>query len=268
MQKASNNLPWTSEHGSVFLAQVIKIERKDMVCTGLDMEFVEDFYSTLQAYNEAVLPITIITYLLGIFAIYLALKKSNNSSKMISAVLSFLWIWSGVVFFIIFFGPMEAEFLSQTMSGIWYLGGVLFIVQGILFLIFEVARDSPSFKMASDGNSVFGVILITYAMIIYPIIGFLTGFSYPRYPVFGTGPCPLTIFTLGFLQWADRKMPIVIAIIPFIWSLMGIMPILELNVWADVGEMLSGIIGFPLILYHSSKLSKSKKRAKLKVSTK
>jgi hypothetical protein len=219
--------------------------------------FVEDFYSTLQAYNEAVLPIMIFTYLLGIFAIYLALKKSNNSSKMISAVFSFIWIWSGVVFFIIFFGPMEAEFLGQTMSGIWYLGGALFIVQGILFLVFGMARDSLSFRMAGDGkNSVFGVILITYAMIIYPIIGFLTGLSYPRYPVFGTGPCPLTIFTLGFLQWTDRKMPTIIAIIPFIWSLTGIMPILELNVWADVGEMLSGIIGFPLILYHNSKLSK------------
>ena len=220
------------------------------------MGFAEDFYSTLQAYNEAFLPIMIVTFLLGIFAIYLAFKKSNNSSRMISAVFSFLWIWSGVVFFIIFFGPMEVEFLGQTMSGVWYLGGALFVIQGILFLVFGVVRDSLSFRVAGDGNSVFGAILITYAMIIYPTIGFLTGFSYPRYPVFGAAPCPLTIFTLGFLQWTDRKLPLVIAIIPFIWSLMGIMPVLELNIWADVGEMLSGIIGFPLILYNNSKLRK------------
>jgi len=218
--------------------------------------FAEDFYSTLQAYNEAFWPITIVTFLLGIFAIYFAFKKSNNSSRMVSAVFSFLWIWSGVVFFIIFFGPMEVEFLGQTMSGVWYLGGALFVIQGILFLVFGVVRDSLSFRVAGDGNSVFGAILITYAMIVYPTIGFLTGFGYPRYPVFGTGPCPLTIFTLGFLQWTDRKLPLVIAIIPFIWSLMGIMPILELNIWADVGEMLSGIIGFPLILYNNSKLRK------------
>jgi hypothetical protein len=224
---------------------------------GLDVGFVEDFFSTLQAYNEAVLPITIVTWLLGIFAVYFALKKSNNSSKMISAVFSFLWIWSGVVFFTIFFGPMQAEFLGQTISGIWYLAGALFIIQGILFLVFGVAKDSLSFTMTSDGkNSVFGAILITYATIVFPIIGFLSGLSYPRYPVFGTGPCPLTIFTLGFLQWTDRKLPIVIAIIPLIWSLTGIMPILELNVWAEVGAMLSGIIGFSLILYHNSKLSK------------
>lgn len=227
-----------------------------MAPKGLDMGFAEDFYSTLQTYNETVFPITLITYLLGIIAIYLALKKSNSSSKMICAFLSFLWIWSGIVFFIIFYGPMEAEFLGQTMPGIWYMGGALFIIQGVLFLVFGVTRGSLSFKMGSNGNSVVGIILIGYAMIIYPIIGFLIGFSYPRYPVFGTGPCPLTIFTLGFLQWTDRKMPIFIAIIPFVWSLMGVMPILELDIWADVGEMLSGIIGFPLILYHNSKLSK------------
>ncbi len=226
-----------------------------MVYTGLDMGFAEDFYNTLQAYNEAVLPITIITYLLAILAIYLALKKSDNSGKVISAILSFLWIWSGVVFFIIFFGPMEAEFLGQTLSGVWYLGGVLFIVQGILFLIYGVLRDTLSFRMASGGNSLFGVVLTIYAMAVYSMIGILTGFTYPRYPVFGTAPCPLTIFTLGFLQWADRKIAIVITIIPFIWSLMGIMPILELNVWADAGLMLSGIIGFPLILHRNSKLN-------------
>lgn len=226
-----------------------------MASTGLDMGFADDFYNTLQTYNETVLPITIITYLLGIIAIYLALKKSSSSSKMISAVLSFLWIWSGIVFFIIFYGPMEIEFLGQTMPGVWYIGGVLFVIQGVLFLIFGVTRNSLSFKIAGDENSVVGVIIVTYAMIIYPIIGFLTGLSYPKYPVFGTGPCPLTIFTLGFLQWTDRKMPIATAIIPFIWSLMGIMPILALDVWADVGEMLSGIIGFPLILHHNSKLS-------------
>jgi hypothetical protein len=40
-----------------------------MVCTGLDVGFVEDFCSTSQACNEAVLLMTIIAYLLGIFAI-------------------------------------------------------------------------------------------------------------------------------------------------------------------------------------------------------
>lgn len=220
------------------------------------MGFVEDFFNTLQTYNETVLPVTIITFLLAIIVIYLVAKKSKHSSRIVSSILSFLWVWSAIVFFIAFYGPMDAEFLGFTLPGIWYLGGILFIIQSIFFVLFGVTGSSLSFGITGGIQSTVGALMVIYAMIIYPIIGFLTGFSYPRYPIFGTAPCPLTIFTLGLLQWTDRKMPTAIAIIPFVWALMGFMAVVELNVWADVGLMLSGIVGFPLILYYNAKLGK------------
>ena len=220
------------------------------------MGFIDDFYRTLQSYNETFWPMIIITFLLGIVVVYLAARKSGSSSKVISAILSFLWIWSGIVFFIIYYGSMEVEFLGLVMPGVWYLGGVLFLFQGVLFLIFGVVKSQLSFRLGGDWLSVVGALMIVYAMVIYPVIGFLTGYGYPRYPVFGVAPCPLTIFSLGLFQWSDRKMPIAVVLIPFIWALMGIMPVLALNVWADIGELLSAIIGLPLVLYYNSKLSK------------
>ena len=220
------------------------------------MSFFDDFFSTLQSYNETFWPMTIITFLLGILIVYLVVRKSENSSKIISALLSFLWIWSGIVFFVIYYGPMDVEFLGLTMPGVWYLGGILFLIQGFLFLFFGVVKSSSSFKFSRDMSSVVGALMIVYAMVIYPIIGFLSGYGYPRYPIFGTAPCPLTIFSIGLLQWSDRKIPLVIVVIPFIWALMGIMPVLALNIWADIGEVFSGIIGFSTILYHNSKLGK------------
>jgi hypothetical protein len=219
------------------------------------MSFIDDFYSTLQSYNETFWPMIIFTFLLGVVVVYLAARK-RSSNKTISAILSFLWIWSGIVFFIIYYGPMDAEFLGLVIPGVWYLGGILFLIQGVLFFILGVVKSSLSFRLGSDWLSGVGALMIVYAMVIYPVIGFLTGYSYPRYPVFGIAPCPLTIFSIGLFQWSDIKMPIAIVLIPFIWALMGIMPVLALNVWADIGELLSAIIGFPLILYHSSKLSK------------
>lgn len=219
------------------------------------MSFINDFFSTLQSYNEAFLSITIFTFLLGALIVYLAARKSKNSSKVISALMSFLWIWSGVVFFIIYYGPIDAEFLGLTIPGVWYLGGILFLIQSFLFLFFGVVKSSLSFKFSSEISHVIGALMILYAMVIYPIIGFLSGYGYPRYPIFGTAPCPLTIFTVGLLQWSDRKIPLVIVVIPFIWALMGIMPVLALNVWADIGEVLSGIVGFSIILYRNSKFS-------------
>jgi len=221
------------------------------------MSFIDDFFNTLQSYNEAFWPMIIITFLLGAVVTYLAAGKHRSSGKAISAIMSVLWIWSGLVFFIIYFGPMDAEFLGLVLPGVWYVGGVLFLIQGVLFLLLGVAKPSLSFKVGEDWRSAVGAVIVTYAMVIYPVIGFLTGYEFPRYPVFGIAPCPLTIFTLGLLQWSDRKLPIAITVIPFIWGLMGIMPVLALNVWADVGEILSAVIGFPLVLHRNSKLDNS-----------
>lgn len=215
------------------------------------MGFVDDFFGTLQTYNETVLPVTVVSFFLGIIAVYLAARRSEFSSRMISAILSLLWIWSGIVFFVVFFGPTDVEFLGFTVPGVWYLGGALFFIQSILFILLGVIKNSLSFKMIGSKQSIIGASMVIYAMITYPLVGVLTGSSYPRYPVFGTAPCPLTIFTLGLLQWNDRRLPPVIAVIPFIWSLMGTMPVLVLDIWADIGELLSGIIGFPLILIHN-----------------
>lgn len=154
------------------------------------MGFIDDFYRTLQSYNETFWPMIIITFLLGIVVVYLAARKSGSSSKVISAILSFLWIWSGIVFFIIYYGSMEVEFLGLVMPGVWYLGGVLFLFQGFLFLIFGVVKSQLSFRLGGDWLSVVGALMIVYAMVIYPVIGFLTGYSYPGYPVFGIAPCP------------------------------------------------------------------------------
>ena len=218
------------------------------------MGFVEDFFSTLQTYNETVVPMAVLTFILGMVAVFLASSKPKHSGQIISFILSFLWMWSGVVFFILFYGLQEVVFLNVTMPGVWYLSGVLWIIQSLVFLFVGVFKSSLSFKLGSDRQTVIGAVMIIYAMIIYPLIGFLTGRSYPEYPIFGVAPCPVTIFTFGLLQWTDGKVPVYVAVIPLVWALLGVMPVLALDVWADVGLILSGIIGFTLILVRNRKL--------------
>jgi hypothetical protein len=217
------------------------------------MGSVDDFFNTLQTYNENLIPMFMITFVLGVIAVFLAFRKGKYSDKFISAILGFLWLWSGFVFFILFFGSVDVVIFGFTLPGMWYFSGVLFVAQGILILLFGVIKSSLSFRFIRDWHCFIGVVLVVYSMAIYPIVGFLTGFIYPRYPVFGIAPCPVTIFTLGLLQWLDKKTSILIAIIPFIWAVLGFMPVLVYSVWADVGLFLSGIIGFPLILMRNRK---------------
>ena len=218
------------------------------------MSFVDDFFTTLQVYNDTFWPMILLTYVLGLVAVYLAGRKPRHSDKVVSAILGVLWIWTGAVFCIAFYGPTEAEFLGVPMPGIWYVSGLLFVVQGFLFVVSGVLKSSLSFAVGGDGYSVVGALMVLYALVIYPIIGFLTGHGYPRYPIFGVAPCPVTIFTFGLLLWTDKHVPRLLVIIPLIWALMGVMAVVGLQIWADVGLLLSGLVGFPLVLRHNAKI--------------
>jgi hypothetical protein len=142
------------------------------------------------------------------------------------------------------------------MTGMWYFSGILFVIQSIILLVYGLVKNVLSFSLDLSPCSIVGAIFVFYAMIIYPLIGALTGYLYPKYPIFGTAPCPVTIFTSGLLLWTNKKVPLVVTLIPFIWGIMGIMPVLVLNVYADIGLILSGVIGFPLILLHNRNIEK------------
>lgn len=220
------------------------------------MGFIEDFFSTLQIYNETVSPITVLTFILGLLTVYLVSKRSNQASRFVAFILSFLWIWSGLVFHILFFGPTEVEFLGITLTGVWYFSGFLFILQSLIFLVYGPIKNTLSFSLDLTPCSIVGSGFVIYSMIIYPLIGGLTGYIYPKYPIFGTAPCPVTIFTTGILLWTNKKVPLLAIIIPFIWGIMGIMPVLLANVYADIGLIVSSIIGFPLIFLHNKNIEK------------
>ncbi|MCK4543000.1 MAG: hypothetical protein KAU17_12260, partial [Spirochaetales bacterium] len=185
-----------------------------------------------------------ITYLIGIAAVILAIKKTKYSDKIISGILAFLWLWSGIVLLMIFLGPIDYRN---------YFGGALWIIQSILFFIFGVVKPSLSFKFERDLYSIVGAIMIIYGLIFYPIIGFLSGHGYPGGPIFGVACCPVCIFTFGMFLWINKKVPIFIAVIPLLWSLTGIIAATQYGVWPDYGEIIIGITGFIMILHRNAK---------------
>lgn len=216
----------------------------------------EEFFALLETYNVVYWPVHVVTFLLGVTAVVLALKKATGFDRIISGILASLWLWSGVIFLIVFFGPSTPMIFGITVPGFWYAAGALFIIQSIVFLYFGVIRRSIAY--GSDGNpyATVGLVAIAYAMIVYPIIGYITGHPIPGYPLFGSAPCPVTIFTVGMLLLTNRRMPRLVPIIPLIWGLMGILAVVVFSVWADVGLFAAGILGF-LILKRNAKMPDS-----------
>ncbi len=198
----------------------------------------EQFFSIFHDYNLAVWPMQIVMYCLAVGVIILALVKSSFSNRAISLILVFFWLWMGIVYHLMFFTA-----INKAAYGF----GTIFIIQALIFLYYGMFNSKLAFRFPKGLYGYIGALLILYALVIYPLLGMIAGHTYPNSPTFGL-PCPTTIFTFGLLLWTDKKFPIVVMIIPFLWSLLGTSAALQFGVKEDFGLVVSGISAFTLIL--------------------
>ena len=207
---------------------------------------IKQFLGVFKNYNQAVFPMQILFYLISGVAIYLVIKPNLKSDKIFSFILSFFWLWMGVVYHILFF--------TEINKAAYVFGG-FFIVQSILFLIFGIFQNRFSFRFQNNKYGIFGIILITFSLIIYPILGYFFGHIYPSSPTFGL-PCPTTIFTFGFLLLNQKKCPTLILIIPFIWSIIGFMASFQFGIFEYTGLIVASLIATSLLVYRNKMLPK------------
>ena len=202
---------------------------------------IQQFFQVFEKYNQAIYPIQFVLLLVAAVGIFLATSRKPSRNKIISGLLGFLWLWTGIVYHLIFF---------TTISPPAYLFGTLFILQGLLFLYEGVARNRLSFRASRRFDGILGAVFIAYALVIYPLIGYGLGRFFPSSPTFGV-PCPTTIFTFGLLLWADRKISLSVLIIPVLWSLVGTSAAITFGVTEDFGLTVAATIGTAAIVRHN-----------------
>jgi hypothetical protein len=203
----------------------------------------DQFLDVFARYNVAVWPAQLFVYLLGVLCIVLALRRATHSSRIISLILSLLWLWMGVVYHFLFFSK-----INQAAR----VFGSMFILQSLVFIYLGVITRKLWFHFARDVFGIGGTVLLAYAFIIYPALGYLVGHKYPASPTFGL-PCPTTIFTFGILLWAKPIVPEYVLILPLVWSFVGFFAALSLNIPEDVGLLAAGIAGTMLIVLRNTR---------------
>lgn len=203
----------------------------------------EDFLNVFAEYNTSIFPLQIVFVLLALVLIYLAYKNLKYSNLVINLSLAFYWIWIGAVYHISFF---------SSINKAAYFFGILFIIQGLLFIYAGVIRKELNYSTGRSLETYFGWAFIAYALVIYPILGMISGHSYPKSPTFGL-PCPTTIFTFGMFLFVKNRVPYYLLIIPVLWSILGFSAALQLSVAEDFGLSFAGIIGLLLIIFYNRK---------------
>jgi hypothetical protein len=197
----------------------------------------EQFSLVFSKYNNALWPAQVILYALALIAVLFVFKTNRYSSKIISAILGFLWLWMGIAYNWVFFTAIN--------PAAWILG-LVFVVEGALLLYFGFFKNKLKFKFQKNAFSYIGLAITTIGLTVYPVIGYLIGHTFPTNPTFGL-PCPTTIFTLGMLL-TDIGPTKRLLIIPFAWSLLGFMAAISFGIKEDVLLLVSGICAMSLVL--------------------
>lgn len=198
-------------------------------------QFLENF----ARYNTAVYPVQLIFFGLAVLAVVWALKNNKFTDKGISGILVFFWLWMGIVYHFIFFSAINKAA---------YVFGSLFVIQAILFFIYGVRQNKIRFEFRRDCYAIAGLAFITFALVVYPILGFFFGHAYPANPTFGL-PCPTTIFTFGILLMASRQFNRLLLVIPLLWAFIGFGAALSLGIREDAGLLVAGVSGAVMIWF-------------------
>jgi hypothetical protein len=173
---------------------------------------VEQFFGVFSDYNQAVWPLQLVAFLAGIVAAALLWSKTRAASAIIVGILSAMWFVNGIGYHLLYF---------QAINPLARLFGVAFVLQGLLLAYVAAARPELRFRVGRDPATLFGMVCIVFALLLYPAVGWLAGDRYPAVPEFGIAPCPTTIFTIGVLlhgQWQQVRW---LLVIPGLWACIG-----------------------------------------------
>ena len=156
---------------------------------------LEEFLLVLESYNLDIWPLQIIAYVLILLVLFISLKPTKYSVKIVLVILSFFWLFTGIVFCFIYWAP------SHIFG---YIFGICCTVQGLLFL-YSVIRSDITISSPDKTYMLIGILFILYAMIGYQVLGYYLDHIYPKFFAVGLVPCPTTIFTLGIFLIINTK---------------------------------------------------------------
>jgi hypothetical protein len=214
-------------------------------CSGQCMPFTaNEFLDVFAAYNQGVWPFAAVLWLLTMLVGVAVIAGVSMPAPLPRLLLAGQWVWAGVVY--------HAWFFTAINPAAWLFAS-LFVAQGVLFIAFE----TPAYQAVDGAGStrrVASTLLIVYSL-IYPVVVWADGFTYPRMPTFGV-PCSTVILTIGVLL-ATAPPSVLLSVIPVGWSVLAGSAAWLFGVHADlVLPAAGGVLVIDLILRRSHVMKK------------
>lgn len=193
---------------------------------------VEQFFEVFRQYNQTVWPAQLLLYAPAVATLVALWKPQRGTGRVVAASLAVLWLWTGAVYHLGFFRPVNPA--ANLFAALSITGAGMFFWHGVV-------HERLRFAWRRGARGWAGAATIAYALLVYPAMTYLAGHGYWDSPTFGA-PCPVTIFTLGVLMLAARPLPPVVFVAPVLWALVGSYAATALGVPQDYGLLAAALL--------------------------
>jgi len=193
----------------------------------------------LAAYQESIRPAQPVAYALGALATVAVVRPDEAYRRLALGILGLLWAWTAIAYHWLFFTDLTPAAL---------LFGLVFAIQACLLCFAAVRRRvPPDLSFRTDPAGFAGVAFIGLALLVYPLLDFWM-LAWPRMPWLGISPCPVTLFTLGFLLLSTPRLPVIYWVLPMAWALLEGITAFMLGIVQDWSLLFGGAVAVFLTL--------------------
>ena len=173
---------------------------------------LELLWSEAEQYRLMTESSVFVIYLCVILAYFLTTVEHRIVHVLVSAMLALVWIWLGGVFWLSVLGSVRPALF-------W---GVLFLLQGYLFLVYGVLSPRLCYRSGSRMCQWSAAVCMAAAMVGYPLLTLYGGQLDPRIALVGLLPGPTVLFTMAFLLLLRPPRLLHLAVIPCVWAAAGL----------------------------------------------
>lgn len=200
----------------------------------------EQFFHVFGQYNQAVWPMQWFLLAVAVLLLVLVLARRDAPAKAVYWPLALLWFWMAVAYHWLFF---------RAINPAAPIFGLMFLLQGGLFVVAGWGNARLVFRRRGWRFG-WGLALVGYALVIYPLLNRLLDQNWPQTVTFGL-PCPTTIFTLGLLAMLEEPGFRRLIVVPLLWCFVGSSAAFMVGVPQDMGLVAAGALVLAMLLFRS-----------------
>lgn len=165
------------------------------------------YWRLFELQNERLWPLPLATLGAGIALIVLAWMRPTHRARWSAAILGLAWLWLAWSFFWRLYATIN--WAAPYVAPIFALEGAL---------LFAAAWQAPPSAPPRRARTLLGLMLMTLAVLAYPLLAPLSGRPWMGAEIFGMAPDPTALATLGFALQLRGRAAMVLLPIPLLWG--------------------------------------------------